>query len=172
MYGCNNKEYSFMIQKFNFNTYLSDFVVVGLLKHGHRFLNECSSNNVSKINLGSFGKSATGNLIESLFENVESPLKSSKIQIGKVTKKLKTKTFFVYRDPYQAFCSSITQAAMINGVDNKPLWDGDKANVNPLMAGSGHFCFHIWRDVLDMIIETKCEDILFVDLKDLSDFWY
>jgi hypothetical protein len=64
------------------------------------------------------------------------------------------------------------QGTMIaaNSKDGKPLWDGDKSNVNVLIAGNGHFCFHIWRDVLDMIQETKCEDILFIELGDLSDF--
>jgi len=159
-----------MIQKYSFNTYLSEFVVVALLKHASRYLAECSGNNVNKIDIGGFGTTGKERLMSSLFDNVESPGQTSKIQIGKVLKKLKTKTFFVYRDPFEAFCSSISQAAMINGKDGKPLWDGNKSNVNPLIAGSGHFCFHIWRDVLSMVNETGCEDILFIELKDLSDF--
>ena len=159
-----------MIQKYSFNTYLSEFVIVALLKHASRFLSESSGNNVNKIDNGAFGDTGKERLITSLFDNVESPIQTSKIQIGKVHKKLKTKTFFVYRDPFEAFCSSIYQAAMINGKDGKPLWDGDKSNINVLIAGSGHFCFHIWRDVLDMVKETGCEAIRFIELKDLSDF--
>jgi hypothetical protein len=159
-----------MIQKYSFNTYLSEFVVVALLKHASRFLSECSGNNVQKIDIGGFSKTGKEKLMASLFDNIEIPIQISNFQIGKAQKKLKTKTFFVYRDPFEAFCSSISQAAMINGKDGKPLWDGNKSNVNPLIAGSGHFCFHIWRDVLSMVNETGCEDILFIELKDLSDF--
>jgi len=159
-----------MIQKFNFSTYLSEFVIVGLLKHGSRFLTECCGNNITKINAGGPNKSLSSNLIEELFIDIDNPLQSSKIQIGKVQKKLKNKTFFVYRDPFTAFCSSISQAAMINGKDGKPLWDGNKSDVNSLIAGSGHFCFYMWRSVLDMVNESKCEDIQFIHLDDLSDF--
>ena len=136
-----------MIQKYSFNTYLSEFVIVALLKHASRYLAECSGNNVNKIDISAFGAPSKERLMLSLFDNVESPIQT-----------------------FEAFCSSISQAAMINGKDGKPLWDGDKSNVNPLIAGSGHFCFHIWRDVLSMVNETGCEDIRFIELKDLSDF--
>lgn len=159
-----------MIQKYSFNTYLSEFVIVALLKHASRFLSECSGNNVNKIDISVFGTTGKERLITSLFHNVEITTNISNFTIGKIKKELKNKTFFVYRDPFEAFCSSISQAAMINGKDGKPLWDGDKSNVNPLIAGSGHFCFHIWRDVLSMVNETGCEDIRFIELKDLSDF--
>ena len=159
-----------MIQKYSFNTYISEFVIVALLKHASRYLSECSGNNVNKIDIASASNSNKERLITSLFHNVEITTNISNFTIGKIKKELKNKTFFVYRDPFEAFCSSISQAAMINGKDGKPLWDGDKSNVNVLIAGSGHFCFHIWRDVLDMVKETECEAIRFIELGNLNDF--
>jgi hypothetical protein len=161
-----------MIKKFEFKKKLSDFVIVSLLKHGSRFLSSVTLYEyTSSIQGQNNSTTITENLIESLFTAIPSPLQTSSIKIGKVKRELKNpNTYFVYRYPYEAFCSAIVQFASITPLDDNKKLDTTKENINNLMANNGHFCFHFWRDVLDMVRQTNCEGIRFIDLDDLSDF--
>ena len=150
---------------YKFRPYMNEFVVLAGLKHGSRYLNEITTHTIPLPD----DFDLMDKILKELFIDVEHPLTNSKIQIKKTTKKLKVPTFFVYRDPYEAYCSSIMQGTMINGANNTPLWDGDINNMKPLMAGTGHFCYYTWRSVLSLIEKTECEDIKFVNLNELSD---
>ena len=151
---------------YKFKPYFGEFIVGAMLKHGTRYLDDCGR--VLTVIPPYFDFKNI--LIKELFAEEANPLSTSKIQIKKPTHKLKFPTFFVYRDPYEAYCSAIVQGLMMEHSNKEPLWDGDMDNLLPLMAGTKHYCFHLWRDISSIIEETKCEDIKLVHLSELTDF--
>jgi hypothetical protein len=129
-------------------------------KHGTRFLREAIPIEKTYISISKNKIDFETKLIASLFDFLEVPNSTEKIKVLK-----KENNYFIYRNPYDAFVSAIQTgyASSKNHRENEELG----AN----MTGNEHFYVHYYR-VLESVLENvESDNISFVDLNDLTEFF-
>ena len=138
----------------------SDFRVFAPHKHGTRFLSEANPIEKTHISISQSKIQFETKLIASLFDFLEDPNSTEKIKVLK-----KENNYFIYRNPYDAFISSIQTgyASSKNHRGNEELG----AN----MTGNGHFYVHYYRVLESVLKDVESENISFVDLNNLTDFF-
>jgi hypothetical protein len=143
---------------------VSDFRVFAPNKHGTRFLSE--SNPIEKTHI-SISKSKDDfeiNLTEALFDFLDNPKSTQAIKLKKIKILKKENVCFVYRNPYDAFVSSIQTGYASSGQHNGI----EKLGAN--MTGNGHFYVHYYRVLESVLKDVESNTISFVELNDLTEF--
>jgi hypothetical protein len=139
---------------------VSDFRVFAPNKHGTRFLREAIPIEKTHISICKTKIDFETKLIESLFDFLEDPNSTEKIKVLK-----KENSYFIYRNPYDAFVSSI-QTGYASSSKHR---GNEKLGAN--MTGNGHFYVHYYRVLESVLKDVESDNISFVDLSDLTEFF-
>lgn len=144
---------------------VSDFKVFAPNKHGTRFLRERNLIERSRITAGIDIKKFEHDLTYQLFDFIDNPDSTNEVQLKKLKVIKQQDFYFVYRDPYIAFLSSIQTGYASNHKQrlNKDLGEN--------MTNNGHFYAHYYR-VLERVLENvENNNVSFVELEDLTEFF-
>lgn len=142
-----------------------DFKVFASNKHGTRFLRERGPIEKNHISISQTMSEFEKRLTEILFDFVDNPKSTQAIKLKKLQVLKKQDSYFVYRNPYDAFVSAVQTgyASSQNQRGNKDLG----AN----MTSNGHFYTHYYR-VLERVLENVNDEcISFIELNDLTEFF-
>jgi hypothetical protein len=144
---------------------VSNFRVFAPNKHGTRFLREAIPIEKTHISVSKTKIDFETKLISSLFDFLENPNSTELIKLKKIKILKKENNYFIYRNPYDAFISSIQTgyASSKNHRGNEELG----AN----MTGNGHFYVHYYRVLESILEDVESATISFVDLSDLTEFF-
>ena len=139
---------------------VSDFRVFAPNKHGTRFLREAIPIEKTHISISKTKIDFETKLIESLFDFLEDPNSTELIKVLK-----KENSYFIHRNPHDAFVSSI-QTGYASSSKHR---GNEKLGAN--MTGNGHFYVHYYRVLESVLKDVESDNISFVDLSDLTDFF-
>jgi hypothetical protein len=163
-----------LIQQYNFkDTPNGDFTIIAPVKHASRWLSSMCSNR-QEVDVGMDNK-WKGSLETIMFSDKESEFSSKKIKVKSYKKEIVIpKPYFVYRDPYEWFISSIRTGASVyqhNHIKNGWIgWNGKLENIDILMTNNGHYRYNYWRIIYDLIKDYDRDEIELIALEDLSSF--
>jgi hypothetical protein len=143
-----------------------DFRVFATNKHGTRFLREVNPIEKSHISISSHNvHEVEKKLTETLFDFVDNPKSTQAIRLKKIQVLKKQDSYFVYRNPYDAFISAIQTGYASSQVLRA------SSNLAANMTNNGHFYTHYYR-VLERVLEnTEDDSISFIELNDLTEFF-
>jgi hypothetical protein len=144
---------------------VSDFRVLAPNKHGTRFLREANPIEKTHISILQSKIDFETNLIASLFDFLEDPNSTELIKLKKIKVLKKENNYFIYRNPYDTFVSSIQTGYASNSKHR----GNEELGAN--MTGNGHFYVHYYRVLESILEDVESDTISFVDLSDLTEFF-
>ena len=153
-----------IIFKYN-SDIVPDFKVIAPLKHGTRFLGDNNPVEKKRISTVHVIQQFEDDLTNELFDFIDNPKSTKTIKLKKIQILKKQESYFVYRNPYDAFISAI-QTGYASTQANKST---DDLGAN--MTNNNHFYTHYYR-VLERILENTEDGIIsFIELNDLTEFF-
>jgi hypothetical protein len=142
-----------------------DFRVFAPNKHGTRFLREVNPIERSRITIGLSIQKFEEDLIYQLFDFIDNPKSTKAIQLKKLQILKKEEFYFVYRNPYDAFVSSI-QTGYASSQGHR-----ENADLGANMTNNGHFYTHYYRTLERVLENVENDTISFIELNDLTEFF-
>jgi len=144
---------------------VSDFRVFAPNKHGTRFLSELYPIEKAHISISKTKVDFETKLTEALFDFFDNPKSTQTIKLKKIKVLKKENNYFVYRNPYDAFVSSI-QTGYASSSKHRGI-----ENLGANMTGNGHFYVHYYRILESVLNEVESDTVSFVELSDLTEFF-
>lgn len=152
---------SISIFQYTYKSLVEDFTIFAPVKHGTRWLNDTEPTTITALH---------------------PPHILSKILFSDNKKLIIKNPVFVYRDPYDAFINAIlTGVHNLNESNSKQIsptnsdykflyWDGDPKTLDVVMLKNGHFYPNHWQKIWEILEPLHDTSIVFVELRNLSDY--
>ena len=142
-----------------------DFNVFAPLKHGTRFLDTRNPIQKKHITTVNGAEKFQDEITNELFDFIDNPKSTKTIQLKKLKVLKKENSYFIYRNPYDAFISAI-QTGYASSKNHRNV-----ENLDANMTGNGHFYTHYYRILESVLQDVDGDTISFVELSDLTKFF-